>query len=793
MKEKERYFEIQTLITDREYDSALMAAKKMVAQYPEDAELLIMLGDLLLKYNDFGQAGFYYEKACSIQPFNMHAISGSLICAIAAGRGGEAGILFKRIENSKDEYAFVAKSFYYLACNNIHQELKTLEEGYVFYPNSEEIIVRLVISKMKNDPDDPEILTVIDRGIKLSPDNEVLYELKLKYLFQHNRTEDCIKLCKNIIRKFPGSAVSQSAQVFSRKIKGANRSNKNNSGQQSGRQGSYDDLKQGEGIQEKSAIEKLDELIGLQEVKQEVHKLEKKLSYEKARADALGIPVKRSEDNYSYVFYGNPGTGKTTVARLLGEILHQYGVLESGQLIETSRVDLISQYIGQTAVKTQEAVDKAIGGVLFIDEAYSLITGDNDNVGHEALDTLVKSMEDHRDELVVILAGYKREMEKLLKENSGLESRFRKTIVFPDYSDEELLEIAEFEAGKRGYELSEDGKIAFKEVINRKKVDSKFGNARTVRNIIADAVDEKALNFDPEKDNESYFTTITQRDFGIDRILNPDEKLKNTLDDLNNLIGLEEVKQEVEKMILVAKYLVESDDNNGAKFAKLPINMNMVFTGNPGTGKTTVARLYAKLLSEIGILKRGQMIEASRSDFIGQYMGTTARKTKELCESAYGGVLFVDEAYSLMTSSSGNDSFGQEAITTLITEMENNRDKLVVIFAGYSKEMEEFISSNSGIKSRIGKCIEFPDYTEPQLMQVFTSICRKEKVIISPEAEKEIEKKIHIAYQNKDNNFGNARSIRNMYELAWRNMASRVAAQSLKGEERRTILPCDIQ
>lgn len=231
------------------------------------------------------------------------------------------------------------------------------------------------------------------------------------------------------------------------------------------------------------------------------------------------------------------------------------------------------------------------------------------------------------------------------------------------------------------------------------------------------------------------------------------------------MIGLKNVKNEVEKTISLVSYLKKEMQVNGNSKQELPVNLNMFFLGSPRTGKKTVARIYAELLRGLELLKSGHLIEAYRSDFVGQYQGHTARKTKELCESAYGGVLFIDEAYSLVSdTSSGNDSYGQETISTLLTEMENNSDKLVVILAGYSKEMKEFIDSNSGLQSRAGKTVAFNDYSESELFEIFMSMAKTNGIVFNDDTERAIKEHLSDIYQNRDYNFVNARDVRNVYE-----------------------------
>ena len=226
-----------------------------------------------------------------------------------------------------------------------------------------------------------------------------------------------------------------------------------------------------------SCQEKLKSLIGLNSVKEEVTSLTNFIKLNQKRLEQ-GLPV--TKISFHCVFTGNPGTGKTTVARLLAGIFKELGVLQKGQLVETDRAGLVAEYIGQTAVKTNKIIDSALDGVLFIDEAYTLAQGGGQDYGHEAIATLLKRMEDHRDRLVVILAGYENEMKMFIDSNPGLKSRFNRYINFPDYSAEELMDIFEMYLQKQQYELSLDAKefakMFLSHVFSQKQID--FGNAR---------------------------------------------------------------------------------------------------------------------------------------------------------------------------------------------------------------------------------------------------------------------------------------------------------------------------
>jgi stage V sporulation protein K len=232
------------------------------------------------------------------------------------------------------------------------------------------------------------------------------------------------------------------------------------------------------------------------------------------------------------------------------------------------------------------------------------------------------------------------------------------------------------------------------------------------------------------------------------------------LADLNALVGLGAVKQQV-KALTDFLHLQAQRQAQGLKSPDM--SHHLVFTGPPGTGKTTVARLIGEIFSALGLLPDGHVVEAARQDLVGGYVGQTAIKTNELIDSALGGVLFVDEAYTLAPDEEHSD-FGQEAIEVLLKRMEDDRDRLVVIAAGYSVEMERFLRSNPGLSSRFTRTIEFPSYTPSELMQILAGMVEASAYQLSPTAERAAKQVIDEAWQRRDKNFGNARLIRNLFE-----------------------------
>lgn len=258
---------------------------------------------------------------------------------------------------------------------------------------------------------------------------------------------------------------------------------------------------------------------------------------------------------------------------------------------------------------------------------------------------------------------------------------------------------------------------------------------------------------------------------------------------LESLVGLDEVKKDVKNLVNLMKVRKLRQAND---LPVPPMSLHMVFMGNPGTGKTTVARLISGLYAAIGVLSKGQLVEVDRSGLVAGYVGQTALKTQEAIKSALGGVLFIDEAYSL--SSGGENDFGREAIETILKAMEDHRDDLIVIVAGYDEPMQKFLSSNPGLESRFNKYFYFPDYTGEQLLTIFKNQCQKNSYTLSPEAEEAAKALFDRLYQQRDDNFGNGRDVRNCFEDMIVRQSNRVAAmEAPTKEDLMTVLPEDLE
>ncbi len=509
-------------------------------------------------------------------------------------------------------------------------------------------------------------------------------------------------------------------------------------------------------------------LVGLHAVKQEVAQMAEFaiVQRERARQGLTQALVPRR-----LVFVGNPGTGKTTVARALGELYAAAGLLTDGHVVEVARGDLVGEYVGHTAPKTAAAFDKARGGILFVDEAYTLTESNGGGFGQEAVDTLLKLMEDHRDDTVVIVAGYPAEMGRFLRSNPGLQSRFTTTIHFPDYTDDELRLVLRQAIAEKGYSLSHEATMVAREVFRSWGAEQRQGNARSVRNLADQAIIRHATRVGPAGNvTAAALTTIEAADLRdpVQVRVSPGQ-LENVLADLDDLVGMDVAKSEIRSLI------ASSELEAQRRAAGLPATRairHLVLVGNPGTGKTTVARVLGRALGALGLLRSGHLVEVSREDLVSGYTGQTAIKTSEKIEAALGGVLFIDEAYALAPGREGGADYGQEAIDTLVKMMEDHRDDLVVVAAGYPDEMRTFLSANPGLGSRFAPPITIADYSDAELAEICRRIAKQHGMVLSEDLDRRLE--AYCAHERRLPGFGNARTARNMVEAAFVRQAQRL-------------------
>ena len=526
------------------------------------------------------------------------------------------------------------------------------------------------------------------------------------------------------------------------------------------------------------ALAELDAMIGLGQVKEQVRSIY--VSIEAARRRAVaGFGTDKPMRHF--VFLGPPGTGKTTVARVIGKIFYSFGLLDSPEVVEAQRSDLVGEYLGATAIKTNELIDSALGRVLFIDEAYSLVNegdGQSDRFGAEAVQTLLKRAEDDRESLIIILAGYEKQTEAFLATNPGMASRFATRIRFPTYSTEELFALAETQLAAKQEGLTYEARQVLWRVLDevgRRRTTDELGNGRFVRTLLEKAGQARDVRVmggggDPRAEDlitigapdlERAFSELTSRLRGYENT----PTLESAIAELDELVGLEPVKQQV-RAIAAQLRVAKLRDRQG--LTSQPPARHFVFTGPPGTGKTTVARILGRIFAALGLLVRPEVVEAHRGDLVGEHLGSTAIKTNRLVDSALGGVLFVDEAYALHNEGySGGDAYGAEAVQTLLKRAEDDRDRLVIVLAGYPGDMDRFLRSNPGLASRFSTRVTFPSYTARDLSRIAVMHAEQAGDAFEPEAVRVLDQIFAQAERaGQIDELGNGRFARSLFERA---------------------------
>lgn len=520
-----------------------------------------------------------------------------------------------------------------------------------------------------------------------------------------------------------------------------------------------------------TALNELNGLIGLANVKSEISNL----------AASLNLQIQRGENpsrsGKHYIFTGNPGTGKTTVARIMAKVLKSLGIVPRGQLVEVDRSQLVAGFAGQTAIKTNQAIDSALGGILFIDEAYTLNQSGNDNFGKEAIDTLLKRLEDDRGKFVCIIAGYTKEMSDFMQTNPGLSSRFAEPIHFDDYSPEELLQIFMQIAKEKNYVISDEVRNAVSNELQSLYVrrTKNFGNAREVRHLFDDAVSRQGKRL-MEEVQKPDFDKKLMFEFTLDDISNeqtkPEKSLDTILAELDEFVGMNKVKEIIRRIAVQTVFMQERIKKGIGEIEASALNF--VITGNPGTGKTSVARKLGEVFKAVGLLPTSKVIEVDRGQMIGQYLGETPKIVNEQCDRAMGGILFIDEAYTLMSGGS-DDRYGKEAVETLMKRMEDDRGKFVVIAAGYQAEMTSFLQTNPGLEGRFTHRLHIDDYNEMELMEIFKKLLKKKKYELAPTAEGVLMEKIIKLCISKTASFANAREVIRLFDHTIQHLSLRVS------------------
>jgi SpoVK/Ycf46/Vps4 family AAA+-type ATPase len=505
------------------------------------------------------------------------------------------------------------------------------------------------------------------------------------------------------------------------------------------------------------AAKKLDMLVGLKKIKERVAELALWIEAAKTR--------KKTEPPLLHMlFEGNPGTGKTTVARLIGELFYERGILKKGHLIEVNSGDLVAEYVGGTAIKTTRVIQSALDGVLFIDEAYALSEEGRGGFGAEAIDTLIPFLENSRERLVVIFAGYPARMKRFMGSNPGLARRIPRENIFtfPDYAPEELWDILQKELSHRSIAYEPAMESILRKTVNdlyHKRAEN-FGNAGEIRNLV-DALERRRvvrIRITRAADNAPLLEDDISDEYKISRMVKP-PAVDEILGELDHLTGLSSFKEYITNLVYRVHY-EEARRKLDPQYSPSTFLEHLVFTGNPGTGKTTAARLVSKIYHSLGRLRKGHCVEVSRADLVAGYVGQTAIKTTERLKEALDGVLFIDEAYALAIQS--NNDFGQETINTLVKAMEDYRDRLVVIVAGYPGPMEDFLLSNPGLNSRFARRITFLDYSMDELGQMLADFAVSEGYVLPENVREKASEYLELLRQTEVH-FGNGRAVRNLF------------------------------
>ena len=477
------------------------------------------------------------------------------------------------------------------------------------------------------------------------------------------------------------------------------------------------------------------------------------------------------------VFTGNPGTGKSIFARLYAEFLYKNGVIKRNKCIECSAKEVISMFSGESKEKVESMVKGALGGLLYVSDAENLDTVNN--AGYkEALDTFVTQMKAYKGEIAIVFGGPNNEMNELILNNPEFEACIKFRVHFPDYTRDELKEIVVLEAAKKKYTYEEDALNLLLDVSDLLRRTDTYGNARTALSINDQAIVLQNYRTINDKSN----TTITIDDIrrymdehniniaGSNGIGNSDARKE-----LDNLVGLEDIKETIDN--LVAYFAMNRNKNN--------LDFHMAFLGNPGTGKTEVARILGKLLNQEGLLPTNKFVEVTRADLVGKYIGHTAPKVQDVVSRAMGGVLYIDEAYSLAFGA--ENDFGAEAISELLKLMEDKRGEFCVIFAGYTQEMKKLFTLNPGLSSRVKFELEFKDYKFDEFVKIGQLFLKRDDYEMSEDNLNLLVSCIYLNHAKR--NFANVRSLRESLARVEIKQAGRIRRE---GKQNRILSKEDI-
>ena len=539
---------------------------------------------------------------------------------------------------------------------------------------------------------------------------------------------------------------------------------------------------------ERDAMDALQEMVGLHSLKQSIAD---HINYVKLLTARKKAGLKATIPPLHMIFTGNPGTGKTTVADFMGEIFHKMGLLEKGHVVCTNRSKLVGKWIGDTEQKTEAAIEAAKGGVLFIDEAYSLYTNDKDgdrrDYGNRVIETLLPKLSDSNFGTIVILAGYPAEMEQLMESNPGLKSRFPFTFHFEDYSPKELLEIAELTIRREGYTLTDEAREALSQLIKAesKKRDRHFGNARFVNRIIQSEILpamatrlNKSGIYDSPGDNRQALITIERDDIPkhVDEkslvVTEPFDEtaIDEALARLDRMIGLTQVKAAIHNFVTVARLLHRNGKNF---FGEIPLKWS--FAGNTGTGKSTVAQIMTDLLKAMNILDNGNFTEIKGEQLYNVPDYKVDEVLKEAMKRSQQGLLFIDGDSPKFKNAA--NTFDSEQLRIKLAEYTSTLPGAHALIIAENRaprqELVEQLIDNGA--PEVDHTLIFEDYTQDELFEILKQMLSDKGFAIGPEAEAVMRRYIRHLAADRRSCYANARTMKIISRTIMQNTYLRIS------------------
>ena len=493
----------------------------------------------------------------------------------------------------------------------------------------------------------------------------------------------------------------------------------------------------------KCYFKKVEELPYSNKTKEKIYNILNYILNYKYRSSIPYIPI-------NILIYSNDKEGVGNISQIIGEFMWYFGYLGENMKYYNEHMSdvILDKYkIKKIYYEYEKDNVKNKSGILVIHDIENLLYMDN-KFQSVILNILTDEIEKNNRRVCTIIYGERTKLKQVLDSQKKLSRLLiNLELEIDDLGIEKIYELT-IEKLKRNMSVPEDAAKKIYNYIKATYTQSEFNNMDYVNKLYSEIV----LNMN------NRFSENEKTKLKIENI--PDvyniKDLPTIMKDLNNLVGLENIKEQINDLVSLLKF------NKQTNIDIKDFCFHMCFTGNPGTGKTTVARIITEILYNLGYIKQNKLTEVTAKDLIGEYIGQTSPKTFNVVNSALGGVLFIDEAYSITNTTSKGNQFGNECIATLLKLMEDYRDRIIVIFAGYKDEMKEFLDSNPGLISRIGYTIEFPDYSIDELLQIFLNMLKNSNMDITESALKKLKKVIEVSSKNK--NFGNGRFIRNIFQ-----------------------------